>query len=516
MKPSSPLLQMTMAVVALCGMLVLLADLLFGVFPNRAEQQLRVRKQVGEALAVQVATLLRKGDIAALQQTLDDVAKRTPGMKSLGLRRADGVLVVTTGQHDANWKSMIGGASTEDRIEVPMQADGRRWGSFEIGFEPLAGDAWMRWLTDPLVVTMLFLSGAGMAVFSLYMRRALQHLDPASVIPDRVQGAFDAMAEGVVVLDARGRLLLANKGFRALHPKAALVGTGQALSGQDWLAAGLGGNAATHPWMRAIGERAAVSGVTVEVIGADEHAQQLIINAVPVTDAGGRVRGCLATFSDVSQLHRANAALRRAMGELTESREQVQRQNVELKRLATRDPLTGCLNRRAFTEAYQTLFDGAQATAMPLSCLVLDIDYFKRVNDSYGHGIGDRVIQEVAKMLTESSRASDLVCRYGGEEFCVVMPGMDARQAVSMAERIRRRIERDCGSGIREVEGMQVTVSIGVATLMPTVATPLELVDLADQALYQAKGDGRNRVELFQVTSAQPAAAPQAQSAATA
>jgi diguanylate cyclase (GGDEF)-like protein len=505
MKPASPLLQMTTAVVALCGMLVLLADLLFGVFPDRAEQQLRVRKQVAEALAVQTATLLRKGDLPVLQQTLDDVVGRTAGMKSLGLRRADGVLVVKTGEHAADWKPFVGGASTEDQIEVPMHADGKRWGSFEIAFEPAGGNAALRWLTEPLVVTMLFLSAAGMAVFGLYMRRALQHLDPASVIPDRVQGAFDAMAEGVLVLDTRGRLLLANKSFRAMHPKATEVHTGQPLSGQDWLVAGLGNDASTHPWMRAIGDRVAVSGVTVQVMGADEHAQQLIVNAVPITDAGGRVRGCLATFSDVSQLHRANAALRRAMAELSDSREQVQHQNVELKRLATRDPLTGCLNRRAFTESYETLFEGARATAMPLSCLVLDIDFFKKVNDTYGHGIGDRVIQEVAKKLIDSSRSSDLVCRYGGEEFCVVMPGMDARQAVVVAERIRRRIERDCGPGIREVEGMKVTASIGVAILTDAINTPLELVDLADQALYRAKRDGRNRVELYGLADQAPA-----------
>lgn len=497
MKTSSPLLQMTVAVVALCAMLVLLADLLFGVFPDRAEQQLRVRKQVGEALAVQVATLQRKGDLPVLQQTLDEVAARTPGMESLGLRRADGLLVVQTAQHETRWKSPGGGASAEDRVEVPMHSDGKRWGSLELAFKPAAGPVLLRWLSEPLVVTMLFLGAAGMAVFGLYMRRALQHLDPASVIPDRVQGAFDAMAEGVVVLDLQGRLLLANKGFRTLHPKAAEVAIGQVLSAQDWLVAGLGGDVSGHPWMRAIGERAAVSGVTVQVTGADEHAQQLIINAVPISDSGGRVRGCLATISDVSPLHRANAALRHAMSELTESRAQVEHQNVELKRIATRDPLTGCLNRRAFTEAYEILFEGARATAMPLSCLVLDIDFFKKVNDSHGHSIGDRVIQEVARALTDVSRSSDLVCRYGGEEFCVVVPGMDARQAVVVAERMRRRIERDCGAAVREVTGLKVTVSVGVATLVPTVNTPLELVDFADQALYRAKRDGRNRVEIY-------------------
>jgi diguanylate cyclase (GGDEF)-like protein len=498
MKPIGPLPKMTMAVVALCGMLVLLADLLFGVFPDRAAEQFKLRKQVGEALAVQVATLLGQGDSVALQKILDDVARRTPGVRSLALRRADGKIFVASGPHDKAWRADIaGGASTLDRIEVPMMANGDRWGGFEMAYLAANGNAVMRWLTEPLVVTMLFLSAAGMVVFSLYMRRALQHLDPASVIPDRVQGAFDAMAEGVVVLDVRGRLLLANKGFRALNPQAAQIATGQPLSSQAWLTNGLGAHAATHPWMRSISERATLSDITVEIsTGEDPHPQQLEISSVPITDAGGRVRGALATFSDVSQLHRANTALREAMAELTNSREQIQRQNVELKRLATRDPLTGCLNRRAFTEQYEVIFNGARSTAMPLCCLVLDIDFFKRVNDTYGHSVGDRVIQEVAKKLTESARASDLVCRYGGEEFAVVLPGMDKRGALALAERIRRRIERDCGRGVRDVQGLKVTVSIGVAMLMPEVATSLELIDLADQALYRAKRDGRNRIEL--------------------
>ena len=167
-------------------------------------------------------------------------------------------------------------------------------------------------------------------------------------------------------------------------------------------------------------------------------------------------------------------------------------------------PLTGCLNRRAFTESYEHLFAGAQSTAMPLSCIVLDIDFFKKVNDNHGHSVGDRVIQEVARNLTEASRAADLVCRYGGEEFCVVLPGLGARDALAYAERVRQRIERECGPAVREVPGMVVTVSIGVSTLRPGVSTTLELIDQADQALYQAKRDGRNRVGAFAIAPPQP------------
>jgi diguanylate cyclase (GGDEF)-like protein len=363
-----------------------------------------------------------------------------------------------------------------------------------------SGPRWLAWLREPLVATMGFIFVAGLMAFSLYMRRALQHLDPANVIPERVQGAFDAMAEGVAVLDIRGRLLLANRAFRALNAHAAGAQAGQALSALPWSSAGLGPHAATHPWTRAMGERAPQAGQTVEIEldGADERRQlqQLVINAAPIMDSGGRVRGCLATFSDVTPLHRANLQLRQMMDNLKESEAKVQRQNEELKRLATQDPMTGCLNRRAFTESYELMFHGAKTTGMALSCLVLDIDLFKKVNDTHGHSVGDRVIQEVARRLHAQTRASDLVCRYGGEEFCVVLPGSSIEEARQTAERMRRRIESECGPAVKEVPGMRVTVSIGVATLAESVTTPLELIDRADQALYDAKKGGRNQVRV--------------------
>jgi diguanylate cyclase (GGDEF)-like protein len=491
----SPLVQMTLALVSICGMLLVLADVLLGVFPDRSGEQLRLRKQVGEAFAVQVAALLKASEAAALQTTLRDVVDRTPGVRSVGLRRADGVLVLQAGDHEGAWRAQaLGGASTADRIDVPMHADGQRWGSFELAFETDPAPWWRRLLREPLLMTMLFVGSVGVLVFGLYMRRALQHLDPSQVIPERVQGAFDTMTEGVVVLDARGRVLLSNRAFRSLNAAASQVRAGQALSALEWLADGLSDNVATHPWVRAMAERAALAGITLQVELPDAGVQHLTINAAPIMDAAGRVRGCIATFSDQTELQQKNRALKESLDENLRAQKEIEQKNEELKRLATRDPMTGALNRRAFTESYELLFANARQSGVPLAVLVMDIDFFKKVNDTHGHTVGDRVIQAVARVAQSHARPSDLVCRYGGEEFVIALPGVDEHQASAVAERIRRAVEAESGPSVREVPGMRVTTSIGVAVISSEARNPTELIDQADQALYAAKKGGRNRV----------------------
>ena len=510
MKRAGPLVQMTLALVALCGTLVLLADLFFGVMPDRAAQTRALRKNVAESLAVQVAALLQSDDRAALQRTLDGVAARTDGARSLAIRRANGTIVLQAGDHQRAWRGVEGDASLLEQVSVPLAAGGERWGSFEIAFAPEGGTAVGRWFSEPLVVTLLFVSGIGTLVFGLYMRRALQHLDPASVIPERVQRAFDAMAEGVVVLDARARVLLANTAFKALHPDASKLGTGKSLSGVAWLEPSLPADASAHPWARAMTEKVPNAGHTLEIALGAEGSRQLVINCAPITDAGGSVRGCLATFNDVSALHRANEALRETLSALSASKDEIQRKNDELQRLATRDPLTGCLNRRSFHTSVERLFAEARASGQPLCCVMFDIDHFKRVNDTYGHAVGDRVIQEVAKKLHDCARATDLVCRYGGEEFCVIVPGLDVVQAFSFAERVRGRVERECGAGLRDVAGLRVTLSAGVDALSASSLNAPALIDRADQALYRAKRGGRNRVCTFTPSPMQVAAAKSA------
>ncbi len=167
-----------------------------------------------------------------------------------------------------------------------------------------------------------------------------------------------------------------------------------------------------------------------------------------------------------------------------------------LRELAAADVLTGLANQRTLYECMEREWGRAKRHHYPLSCVMLDIDFFKRVNDTLGHAAGDTVIRRVATMLRENCRTSDVVSRYGGEEFCVLLPETDERNAVLWADRVRRALAATkIPVGGKEIS---VTASFGVAQRLDDTQSPETLVDLADQALLVAKRSGRDRVVGFQ------------------
>lgn len=183
---------------------------------------------------------------------------------------------------------------------------------------------------------------------------------------------------------------------------------------------------------------------------------------------------------------------------LREMQKQLERSNAELQRLSSLDGLTGIANRRQFDETLKREWQRAQRESTPLSLILIDIDYFKLYNDTYGHQRGDECLQRVAVALAKTlSRPTDLVARYGGEEFVAVLPGTSAGGAEKIAERFRRVVqELDIRHGASEA-GQAVTISAGVATLVPTPDANLEnLIECADRALYLAKERGRNQTSM--------------------
>lgn len=168
-------------------------------------------------------------------------------------------------------------------------------------------------------------------------------------------------------------------------------------------------------------------------------------------------------------------------------------QNRRLTDQVLTDPLTGLGNHRFLHEAFQTETRRRSATLKPLSCLMMDLDHFKRVNDTYGHPFGDVVLQGLARLIQEGLRPGDRAARYGGEEFLCLLPDCDAAAAQAVAERIRSLVAGHLFH--RGTEKIPVTISIGTATELSPSADYQKLIEKADQALYQAKRNGRNRVE---------------------
>jgi diguanylate cyclase (GGDEF)-like protein len=173
--------------------------------------------------------------------------------------------------------------------------------------------------------------------------------------------------------------------------------------------------------------------------------------------------------------------------------------NRALNEVSSRDTLTGLYNRWYVIEKIDSEINRAMRHGSPMSLLMLDVDHFKRINDTWGHAAGDDVLRAIGKLLRESCRVYDVPGRYGGEEFCIVLPETKPGNTNVVAERIRKRLETtelECGG-----EAIVVTASIGIAGMEAPaddeILSPAALIDRADRALYSAKSRGRNRIEMW-------------------
>lgn len=165
-----------------------------------------------------------------------------------------------------------------------------------------------------------------------------------------------------------------------------------------------------------------------------------------------------------------------------------QQEHARLKRLAHSDPLTGLANRRRAEELVALELARVARYPQPFSVLVLDLDHFKQINDQYGHAVGDQVLREVGLRFSKAVRETDVLARWGGEEFLVFAPNTDGSQARGLAERLVQALASEPLGG-----SLQVTTSVGIATSKPG-DTVEELVSRADRAMYEAKAQGRNRI----------------------
>lgn len=212
--------------------------------------------------------------------------------------------------------------------------------------------------------------------------------------------------------------------------------------------------------------------------------------------------GCLALFSKKPDRYKPNTATNflQRLGAITATCIENCLNYEHLRRLGLTDALTGLANRRELEKRMGVEVSRSLREPTPLSCLYLDVDHFKQVNDSYGHDVGDHVLQKVAAIMIEAVRLGDVVARYGGEEFVIILPGISGSTALETAERIRRAVENS-NIETADKQCLDITISIGLASFVSeknSIGDNAEIAEQilarADHALMQAKEQGRNRV----------------------
>ena len=299
------------------------------------------------------------------------------------------------------------------------------------------------------------------------------------LIPVARDLVFSLIQDGIMVVDSQLRIVDWNPALTQLIPKLSLQ---------------LGGSA--EHLFRMLGIKTNLflnihESINFELEITDPEMRILDILVSPLT-RNKAFDGWLVIFDDETERRMATRALEKANKTLLQKLDEIEKLQIQLKEQAIRDPLTGLFNRRFFDEYFNNELVRSIRMDTPISLLMVDIDHFKSVNDRFGHDVGDQVLEMLGEILKTMFRKSDVSCRFGGEEFLVLLPGLAHDQAFNRAEALRERFEQST----REAEFLyaQVTVSIGISNYPMHADNTRDLFRTADKALYQAKEQGRNRV----------------------
>ncbi len=456
-----------------------------GWFPNIQRAELHRRLQLANGLALLVSQHVHQQRVPELNSLLKAVVARHPEFESAGWRTPTGRLLVDIGEHHRRWQ---GNHQDPYDLKIDIQFGDRPAGTLEFRLAPIpelgVGYAYMVY-PGPLIYGTSLTS---LCLTWFILRRATnRRKSPGSSLAN-VHSAFDALTEAVFLVDRKSRVVLHNHAFSLLVGRGDCVRLDPAqLSWRDPFG---GYSEAPLPWESSLTDGNSRHGIIWGLAQEDASLKLLRVNTVPVQQRGKQTVGVMVSLEDITVLEQQRAEMVRVMADLKKSEAEIKLKNAELQFLATSDALTGCLNRRSFYQMYSKLV--AAGHFARCSLIMSDIDHFKRINDQHGHGTGDLVLKSVGRIMRHMAPNKDWVFRLGGEEFCILLPLVDARNAVEIAEAVRESIAH------KPIEGLTVTASFGVMTVDYAAPSPDLLLENADLALYESKHGGRNRVTHFE------------------
>jgi diguanylate cyclase (GGDEF)-like protein/PAS domain S-box-containing protein/putative nucleotidyltransferase with HDIG domain len=515
-----------------------------GFIPDSRLAEEAARRKFCETVAIASIDDIRQHRWAKLNTTLEALVRQNESLLSAGLRTESGILQTSTRHHRICWnksqpsaeaksvdtaKTKSSGATSRDddlflsedpepaqsvptwveatqpasaqstaeidgdiiRSDIPITVQNRIWGNLEFTFRSNLTGLFGGVLDQGILRLLIFFTVIGMGSYSFLMMRILGVFSRTQVVPERVRQALDTLAEGLLVLDKDGKIVLANDNFLATNGYEPEELKDRLAADLPWVF-GNGEKSSKNaelPWTQAISQRKSVVGEILRLTGRDGIHRVFSVNAGPIGE-DEKQKGALVTFQDVTHVEKHRLELENMLSMLRLSKDEIQKKNQELEILATRDALTGCLNRRAFFERMEEILADYRSAGRPLSCFMVDIDHFKSVNDTYGHHTGDEVLRKVSKVLRDLHEENQVVCRYGGEEFCVMLPGHDLDEAMEQSERTRAAI---MNIRLTDPESLRLTASLGVSELKFGAADVQSLINQADNCLYVAKRGGRNQ-----------------------
>ncbi|NTW28553.1 MAG: diguanylate cyclase [Coriobacteriia bacterium] len=327
--------------------------------------------------------------------------------------------------------------------------------------------------------------GVFLALTGILLTFGLVRFKLLDLIPVARDALIERMVEGLLVVDEVGRIVDVNPAARRLLHigDGSLIGTAV----EDLLPS----------WPGLVSRLASATPVDEEFVLASPEGRTLSVSVSLLTDKHGGRTGSLCILRDITMQKLAEEALSKSNQDLQSRLSEIESLHTELREQAVRDPLTQLFNRRYLTLTLEREFSRAARESYPVSLVMLDVDHFKQVNDTCGHATGDAVLQRLASQLREQTRPGDLIYRYGGEEFLVVLPFASADDAALRAEQWRSSFEEASPAWVDHK--LAPTLSLGVATYPPNDATVASVVAAADSAVYAAKREGRNRVVVAEI-----------------
>lgn len=296
-----------------------------------------------------------------------------------------------------------------------------------------------------------------------------------NLLPVARHAIIENMADGVIVTDRVGNIADINPSARQI-----LNLQGNVLGSPAFQTLLVFSDAAIHFQSKtAVRFEAQTGGRTIEV------------RFTPIFDRFQQLGGHTWLIQDITLRKQIEEDLLNANSLLNKKLQEIETLQISLKEQSMRDPLTQLFSRRFLNENIQQEFIRARRSDQPVSVIMLDIDHFKRINDTYGHIAGDLCLIDLARLLQNFSRCSDIICRYGGDEFILVLPDTDSKGALTVSETLRKNVETTMH--FFSDHSIQFTISLGIATFPVHGTDDVEVIHRADEALYRAKQSGRNR-----------------------